>query len=235
MKWWPGLMLVVAVATITAASPEPRQPARPPLAVAFLYDLTMSAGGFGKPVSQDHQLQNVTECVVGELAPVDTLRFGFITSRLYLSRPYAASEMTDFYRKVVRPTVVSSSDRVGPSPVWDAIDRAVSLLASDNGRRAVIAMTDGMSTGNVHSASDVVNHAKSAGVSISGIFAGNPFLLWKDWPVHPGEALSAMATETGGLYVVPKGEEYREIRQLSPVSRKNLNKAVELIFEKLRR
>jgi hypothetical protein len=124
---------------------------------------------------------------------------------------------------------------MGPSPIWDAMDKTISLLASDNGRRAVIVMTDGMSTGNVHSVSDVVAHAKTAGVSISGIFGGTPFLQWEEWPVHPGETLRAMATETGGRYVVPKGEAYREIRQRSPVSKRNLNKAFELIFENLRR
>jgi hypothetical protein len=184
---------------------------------------------------EDRQLENVTECVVAQLAPNDTLRFGFITSRLYLSRPYSASEMKDFYRKVVRPTVVSPGDRVGPSPVWDAIDGTVSSLASDDGRRAVIVMTDGMSTGNVHSVTAVISHAKTAGVAVSGIFAGNPFVVWKEWPVHPGDTLTAIAVATGGLYVVPKGESSREIRQTSPVSKRNLNKALELIFENSRR
>jgi len=230
-----ALTLVVAVAVMRATFPEPPQPTRSELAVAFLYDLTPSATPMTRPLPEDRQLEDATQCVVSQLASGDTLRFGFITSRLYLSRPYAASEMTDFYRKVVRATVVSASDRIGPSPIWDAMDQTISLLASDNRRRAVIVMTDAMSTGNVHSVSDVVAHAKAAGVSISGIFAGNPFLQWKEWPVHPGETLTAMAAETGGLYVVPKGEGYREIRQRSPVSKRNLTKAVELIFENLRR
>jgi hypothetical protein len=231
----PGLTLVAAVVMVIPAFLHSQQPERSRLVVAFLYDLTLSAGAFAKPVSELRPLEDVTECVTAQLEPADTLRFGFITSHLYLSRPYTGSEMTDFYRKVVRPTVVSSSDSVGPSPIWDAIDKTVSLLASDNGRRAVIVMTDGMSTRNVHGVTDVVNHAKAEGVSISGIFSGNPFVLWKEWPVHPEDTLTAMAAETGGMYVVPQGEEYREIRQTSPVSKKNLNKAVKRIFDNLRR
>lgn len=224
--------LVVALGTISIGSTPP---ARPPLAVAFLYDLTISAGAFAKPVSEIRQLQDVTECVTVQLEPPDSLRFGFITSHLYLSRPYAANEMPDFYRKVVRPTVVSRDNRVGPSPIWDAIDKTISSMTTDSGRRAVIVMTDGLSTGNLHSMSEVINHANTAGVSISGIYAGNPFALWKEWPVRPVDTLSAIASDTGGLFVVPKGEDYREVRQTSPVSKKNLNKAVEQIFENLRR
>ena len=224
--------LVVAIGTVSIGS---TQPARPPLAVAFLYDLTISAEAFAKPLSEIRQLQDVTECVTAQLEPPDSLRFGFITSHLYLSRPYAANEMPDFYRKVVRPTVVSRDNRSGPSPIWDAIDKTISSMTTDSGRRAVIVMTDGLSTGNVHSMSDVVDHAKTAGVSISGIYAGNPFALWKEWPVHPVDTLSTIASDTGGLYVVPQGEDYREVRQMSPVSKRSLNKAVDQIFEKLRR
>jgi hypothetical protein len=216
MNWSVTLMPVVAVTMITASAAQVK-PAHPALAIAFLYDVTISAVG-----------------VVSELAPVDTLRFGFIARHLYLSRPYTATETTDFYRKVVGPTLVSASDRLGPSPIWDAIDGAISLLASQNGRRAVIVMTDGLSTGNVHSVADVVNHAKLAGVSISGIFAGNPFVLWTEWPVHPGQTLTAMAADTGGVYVVPEGEQQRESRQIEPVAKKSLNTAVKRIFEKLR-
>jgi hypothetical protein len=231
----PGLTLVAAVVMFTPAPSHSQHPARSPLVVAFLYDLTMSAGSLGKPVTEIRQLQDVTECVTAHLETPDTLRFGFITSHLYLSRAYAVSEITDFYRKVVRPTAVAPSNRVGPSPIWDAIDGTISLLAADSGRRAVIVMTDGLSTGNVHGVSDVINHAKTAGVSISGVFSGNPFVLWQEWPVHPEVTLAEMAAATGGLYVVPKGQYYREIRQTSPVSKKNLNNAVELIFENLRR
>jgi hypothetical protein len=223
--------LVIVIAAITMA---PSQAARPALAVAFLYDLTNSAVPLVKRVPDDRQLEDATGCLVAEITSTDTLRFGFITSHLYLSRPYAASEMPDFYRKVVRPTVVSPDNRVGPSPIWDAIDKTISSMTTDSGRRAVIVMTDGLSTGNVHSMSEVVNHANTVGVSISGIYAGNPFALWKEWPVHAGERLSAIAADTGGLYVVPNGEDYREARQTSPVSKRNLNKAVEQIFEKLR-
>lgn len=235
MNWTIGLTLAVAVVTISTVSPESRQTARSPLAVAFLYDLTNSVVPLSQSVSQDRQLEDVTECVVRQMTPMDTLRFGFITSRLYLSRPYSARELSDFYRRVVKPTVVPPSNRVGPSPLWDAIDKAISLLATGDGRRAVVVMTDGLSTGNARSAVDVVNHAKIARVSVSAVFAGNPFLLWKEWPVHPWEALSEMARDTGGLYVVPKAEEHREIRQTSPVSKKSLNRAIEQIFENIRR
>jgi len=229
-----AIAFVIVIAAITMA---PSQASRPALAVAFLYDLTTSAVPLmlNKQVADDRQLEDVTGCLVAEIASTDTLRFGFITSHLYLSRPYAASEMPDFYRKVVRPTVVSPDNRAGPSPIWDAIDKTISSMTTDSGRRAVIVMTDGLSTGNVHSVSEVVDHANAAGVSISGIYAGNPFALWKEWPVHVGDTLSAIASDTGGLYVVPKGEDYREVRQTSPVSKRNLNKAIEQIFERLRR
>jgi hypothetical protein len=94
-------------------------------------------------------------------------------------------------------------------------------------------MTDGLSTGNVHSISEVVNHAKTAGVSVSECTPETHSHSGRSGLFMP--ALAAIASDTGGLYVVPKGEDYREGRQTSPVSKKNLNKAIEQIFGKLRR
>jgi VWFA-related protein len=56
---------------------------------------------------------------------------------------------------------------VGASPVWDAVDAAVAALDSEPGRRAIVMLTDGRSTGNVHSFDEAIEHASAAGVMVS--------------------------------------------------------------------
>jgi hypothetical protein len=53
------------------------------------------------------------------------------------------------------------------TPLWDAIDEGVTVLASEPGRRAIILVTDGMATGNTHGLDEVIQRAVATKVSVS--------------------------------------------------------------------
>jgi hypothetical protein len=173
----------------------------PALSIVFLYDLTISVSY--QPIARDEGLQWVTKWLISDLQHGDSLRFGFVASRLYLSRRFDATELTDFFRRVVQTTGVPDADRFGSSPLWDAMDTAVTAAATDPGRKAIIIMTDGRSTGNRLSVDDLVAHAKAAGVSIWPIdYAPSEWYLpdRAGRTDKPADLLKSIAAETGGQY-----------------------------------
>ena len=209
----------VAMATLAIARPARSQSPPPTLSVVFLYDFTTSVStslyGWSYSVAEDPVLEDFTAAVLAGINSGDSLSFGFITRRLYLSRPYAGHELDNFYRAVVQNTAVQNVDRVGSSPVWDALETATATLASAPGRRAILVVTDGQSTGNVHGRDEVLAHANAAHVAIYPIFLGDRRLLSPDWPTHPGDTLAAIADATRGTYTVIKEVKIYTISRLS--------------------
>jgi hypothetical protein len=198
---------VLVVTAMLAVALPARSQSPPPLSVAFLYDFTSSVSTLlyvSAGVGDNPVLEQFTNAIVAELGTADSLRFGLMTYRLDLSRPYAKHELQDFYHAVVQQTAVKTTDRAGPSPIWDAMDTATSALASAPGRRAILVVTDGQSTGNVHGVADVIAHAQAAHVALYPIFVGDRRLLSPAWAVHPGDTLAALAHATGGTYTVIK-------------------------------
>jgi hypothetical protein len=76
------------------------------------------------------------------------------------------SDRHAFVRDVSRALATPGGDRYGPSPIWDATDAAVTRLASEPGRRVVVLLTDGLSTGNRLGVDAVIDHAARSGVAI---------------------------------------------------------------------
>ena len=96
-------------------------------------------------------------------------------------------------------------DTHGPSPMWDAIDAAVTALAPTSGRRAVILVSDGRATGNRQSPEEVGLRATAAGVTVSVVGEDWEMTIRQDANtgvrVRPGAGLEWIAGTSGGLYV----------------------------------
>jgi hypothetical protein len=101
---------------------------------------------------------------------------------------------------------------LGASPVWDAVDAAVSALEREPGRRAIILVTDGRSTGNVRSLEETILHAIAAEVGVFVVGEALDEELWQgNWTVkaqvRPTAFLESMAAITGGAYAAVFGPE----------------------------
>jgi hypothetical protein len=107
-----------------------------------------------------------------------------------------------------------AGDRFGPSPIWDAVDEAVSALHLEPGWKHILLLTDGLATGNMKSMEEVVLRAASSDVTIHVVESG--WLVKRDQsaaarsPHHAAQTrtidasagnLRRLATETGGLYL----------------------------------
>lgn len=95
--------------------------------------------------------------------------------------------------------------RFGPSPIWDAIDTAVSPLGeASETRRAIILLTDGRATGNVHGPDEVLTKALMSAVSVNVIAEAGPSVIeqgdGRAARVRPGASLAWLAENTGGGY-----------------------------------
>lgn len=94
--------------------------------------------------------------------------------------------------------------RLGPSPIWDAVDAAVVSLEQEPARRAIILLTDGRATGNVRGLEDVLQHAARAAVSVSVIGEAPVQDIGQGSGraarIRPGAALTWLAENTGGSF-----------------------------------
>jgi len=104
-------------------------------------------------------------------------------------------------------TARSLLERAGaePSPIWDAVDASVQLLANAKAPRAVILLSDGRATANALGLEDVAARAMAAGVSITAISEADDKVLAQgaDAParVRPDASLEWLADQTGGIYL----------------------------------
>jgi hypothetical protein len=120
------------------------------------------------------------EHVAPRLLPDDRVRIGTFSRLVRLSDvlPTGAG-LSGTIRKIL---AVPRSERSGPSPVWDAINEAVRLLETEGGRRAVIVVTDGRSTGNRISLTTLLGRLRGANVPVhiilvNGLRLGSGFRL----------------------------------------------------------
>jgi hypothetical protein len=102
-----------------------------------------------------------------------------------------------------------------PSPIWDAIDAAATVLAAVPGPRVLLLMSDGRATGNRLSLDEARQRAIAAGVSINVVSEGGEWLIpqFGDAPdrARSDVSLRWLADETGGLYL-PDGTARRTLK-----------------------
>jgi hypothetical protein len=198
------------------------------LSVAFLYDVTISTSGL--ELAQDGQLLRVMASLPSNLQRGDVLRFGVISNRLHLSEPLDVEGLSSLNRRV---PVVPDRDRFGPSPLWDAMFDAVTALAADDGQRALILITDGRSTGNRHSLSELLAHAVRARVSISGVVNDPGLDPRRQEQSSPLDTFASIAEATGGTCLTMSSGTCRRPTSGGPAP--DLASKVGLVFGGLRR
>lgn len=178
------------------------------VSVVVMIDITASAiwpgrvqgAGVEKPLSED---------LLAQFRREDRVRFASVGQRVVMADAFTTN------RRLTRQGLIGAlapdqDERTGPSPIWDALDTALSALESEPGRRAVILITDGKATGNHKELSEVADRAIALGIPVSTVITGSGPMLVEQGPetravVRPELPLVRLSTLTGGLAVVMPG------------------------------
>ena len=198
--WFPAIALATAVSTAG------RQAA--PTSVVWIYDCSQShystlapsyPAQFGITTNNIERLVELVADNMGRDTEVRVLSFG---TGLHLSRGWART------RSELAKAMECGDTRNGPSPIWDAVYRAVEVLEERPGARAILMATDGKATANVHGYQETFERAVRAGVRVNIGFARTelwrttrpPTTLNANRPGDPAERLKKLADGTGGKY-----------------------------------
>jgi hypothetical protein len=166
------------------------------LALLLVVDVTASVNH--SRLSTDYTFRDIVDAVTTRLQPGDTAAFALMTNHAHFSELNLAPAA--FKTTAYAMLQASDQDRFGPSPLWDTLLDAVARVATMDGRRAIIAVTDGKSSGNVHGSAEIVPAAKAAGVAIHMVIENNQLaLIGQTSPLDPATVLQTIARETGGL------------------------------------
>jgi Ca-activated chloride channel family protein len=176
-----------------------------PLSVILLIDesASMRMGDLASGVVIQRMLD---QWFPSSLKPADRARVGTIARRLYLSDRFSTDRRETVRAGFDARTPPSPADKLGPSPIWDAVDAAVSALEFETGLRAVLLLTDGRSTGNRVGLNDATAHAMRAEVAVHVIAEHDAPLTivqadGSEAVIAPGAGLLALADHTGGGYL----------------------------------
>jgi VWFA-related protein len=171
-----------------------------PLSLVLLFDVSSSMDS----VLERSVLRKAVERhVVERLQPSDRVHVGSFARTIAIGPGIAgdARALGAAVRKALDPR---REETLGPSPIWDAVDAAVTVLNGAPGRRGVLLITDGRATGNRLSTEEAGRRAVAAAVTISVIGEDRELVLRQDEStgvrIRPGAALEWLAKVTGGLY-----------------------------------
>jgi len=170
--------------------------------VVVMFDITSSSPWPG--LKPDHQ--SINDLLLAQFRATDRVRIASFGRRITMS-PEFTTDRTVARRFLKEVLALPEVERSGPSPIWDAVDAALTTLEPEQGRRALILITDGKATGNYKDRSDVERRSAVLGIPVSTIAVGPGAYPVKQTGdetavVRPGLALEHLAATTGGLAVV---------------------------------
>jgi len=155
------------------------------------------------------------------------------TAFVQLMRPTDATGVIAFDTKVtvVQP-LTSDKDALvaaiegitpkGDTAVRDALYAAAQMLEPVSGRKAIIAVTDGMDNSSAHTLDDLLTFVGEQGVSIYTIGLGDPTQAGDEDAGIDEPSLRAIAEGSGGLHTfAPKPEDLRNLYELLSVRIQN--------------
>jgi VWFA-related protein len=96
---------------------------------------------------------------------------------------------------------------VRDTALYDALLAAVQDLGAGSGRRAIIALSDGMDNSSSHTLEQVMAEIGPAGLSIFTVGLGDPAQPEGSWAGIDVDALETLAAETGGRYAFASSSE----------------------------
>ena len=188
-----------------------------PLSLLAVFDRSFSTSRLDPAwfdPTTDSMLDKLVEWLSLRASSSMRIRPAGVANALRLS-PAFATDRRSLVASAATLLTFLGADRAGPSPLVDAMDDAVRSLMSVAGRRAIVLLSDGKSTGNHHGSADIARRAAIAGVTVSVVLL---FPLPKQVGVrsehlpvvevlaalHPSTLWQPFAERTGGTCVVVK-------------------------------
>ena len=178
-----------------------------PITVVMMLDRSGSMrGNFGLVVA-------AAEAFVRRLEPGDKARIGTFAERVQIEPEHFTSDREEMIR-ILR----SSLQPVGPTPLWNAVDEAITSLREQEGRRVVLVFSDGADAPmnfkfNNRSIMDVMRRAQQENVmvyaiglqstmlrSTGGRSGGGGLSAGALTSQRPDPGLAIIAEDTGGGY-----------------------------------
>ncbi len=139
-------------------------------------------------------LKSATEQFLLRMLPADKGQVGAFSDKIQFSGTFT-NDRDDL--------IASMSDLQfgNPTRLWDAIDASISLLEGVEGRKVVLAFTDGDDTASRRGLGDVLQHAREKEVMVYSIGLESEFFNGVRRQVtRPDRGLRKIAEETGGGY-----------------------------------
>ena len=141
---------------------------------------------------------------VEALGPADRIRFGSFGVGLTVTERFT-SDRNELRAAATHVLQVPIAERMGPSPIWDVLAAAVVVTAQESGKRAIVLLTDGQSTGHRATARDVAAEAALRDVSVHVV----SLAFGEELPqgsktvelLQPNLPLRQIATMTGGAFL----------------------------------
>lgn len=199
------LSLLVTASLMVAASPSRQSETT---SVIWIYDCSQSHYSSLAPPPlerfgvRSRPIDPLVQAVADNLGPGTEVRVLSFGTGLRLSPGWMRA------RSELGAAMECGDTLNGPSPIWDAVYRAVEVLEERPGPRAILMVTDGKSSANVHGYEEVLERSKQGGVRVHIGFARTelmrssrkPLTLNADRPGNPAERLKKLAEGTGGKY-----------------------------------
>jgi hypothetical protein len=168
--------------------------------MAMLVDVSTSMSHEKLTTTDDDRYHQTLESFVLTLRPGDRALLGQVSRRSTMSRT-AISDADAGFREVSTVVAAPDIDRFGPSPVWDALAAAIERLSTMTGSRAVLAWTDGRSTGNHLGIAEVRDLALANGVSLHILLETYSQPISRSGP-DPCASVVPLTAPTGGSCLV---------------------------------
>lgn len=177
-----------------------------PLVLALLVDMSLSMGNL--PIGEDERnrgeddrYRRTLESVILQLETGDRAVLGRVSAKPALS-PVSSNPIA-LFSQVRNVLTVPAIERMGPSPLWDAVISAIDLVSTESGSRVVMLWTDGRSTGNRFGMADVIDRAAAAGVSVHILVEQFPPMASKlKTSLDPCSPVVSIVAATGGSCLV---------------------------------
>ena len=162
--------------------------AKAPLDVVVMVDVSHSVT-FGLVKRDRTLLHDAGIALAGAIQSGDAARIGTFGDTIVLDR----GRLRD--AAAIRSAADGLGERIGgASPIWDALVTAASALADGSGRRGIVLVTDGRSTGNRIGFAEALDRLQRARIPVFVVSLDK-----SDRPLpDPGARLVKLAQATGG-------------------------------------
>lgn len=155
---------------LSGGIPQPFTLAGPPLPIDTLLvaDLTSSVTGrlrgvWATPWPEAFSL--AADRLITDVRMEDRARVMAMIGPRFVASPAWSGDRATLQRALRVFTIPDAP--VEPSPLWDAVDEALTLFPSDARRRAIVVVTDGRATGNRAPLAEVIERTMLAGIAVS--------------------------------------------------------------------